>query len=206
MTQIALPFDWPAAESEQDFIVSEANQLAVRHFGHWSLWPVPATILTGPRKSGRSFLGRIFAARSGATLIDDAERVDEEAIFHAWNRAQAEHRPLLLIADAPPPTWHVALPDLASRLAATPQVAILQPDDALMVALIERLLASRGLPVAPGVGQWIAERIERSYVGIHRAVDALDSAAWNRRGRIGTAFAREALVAAAVMEDSSKDE
>ena len=26
-----------------------------------SLWPVPVTILTGPRKSGRSFLGRIFA-------------------------------------------------------------------------------------------------------------------------------------------------
>lgn len=205
MSQIALPFDWPAAESEQDFIVSDANRMAVRHFGHWSLWPVPATILTGPRKSGRSFLGRIFAARAGATLIDDAERVEEEAIFHAWNRAQADHRPLLIIADAPPPTWRIALPDLASRLAATPQVAILEPDDALMTALIERLLAARGLPVAPGVAQWIADRIERSYIGIHRAVDALDSAAWNRRGRIGTAFARDALVAAAVMEDSSKD-
>ena len=205
MMQGALPFDWPAAESEQDFIVSDANQLAVRHFAHWSLWPVPVTILTGPRKSGRSFLGRIFAGRSGATLIDNAERADEEAIFHAWNRAQAEHRPLLLIAGAPPPAWQVTLPDLASRLAATPQIAISEPDDALMTALIERLLVARGLPIGPGVARWIADRIERSYVGIHRAIDALDAAAWSRRGRIGTGFARDALIAAAVIEDSSKE-
>ena len=40
------------------------NADAVRHLGHWSLWPVTATLLTGPRKSGRSLLGRIFAAKS----------------------------------------------------------------------------------------------------------------------------------------------
>ncbi len=205
MSQIALPFDWPAAESEQDFIVSDSNRLAVRHLDHWSLWPVPVTILSGPRKSGRSFLGRLFAARSGAELIDNAERVDEEAIFHAWNRAQSKRHPLLLIADAPPPSWAIALPDLASRLAATPQVAIGEPDDALIAALLERLMAARGLAIGPDVAAWIAQRIERSYIAVHRVVDVLDTAAWSRRGKIGIPFVRDTLKAAAVIEDSSEE-
>jgi len=53
MSQIALPLDWPAGDTEQDYLVSDANRPLIRHFEHWSLWPVMATILTGPRKSGR---------------------------------------------------------------------------------------------------------------------------------------------------------
>lgn len=202
MSQIALPLDWPAPETENDFIVSAANADAVRHFGHWSLWPIMATILTGPRKSGRSFLGRIFAARSGGTLIDGGEEVDEEVLFHAWNRALSDRRPLLIIADSPASGWDITLPDLRSRLAATPHVAIGEPDDALVKALIERLMASRGLSFAPDVPDWITRRIERSYIAIHRAVDLLDQAAWARKRRISIAIAREALISANVIEDS----
>ncbi len=200
MSQIALPLDWPAAENEGDFIVSAANELAVRHIGHWALWPVMATVLTGPRKSGRSFLGRLFAQRGGV-LVDQADRADEEMLFHAWNRAQAEHKPLLMIADAVPPDWTPALPDLKSRLVATPVIRIEEPDDALVTALCERLLAVRGLALGPGAAEWLSRRIERSYVGIHRAVDALDAAAWAHKGRIGIPMAREALIAAGVMEE-----
>lgn len=203
MSQFALPLDWPAAESEQDFIVSSANEAAVRHLSHWSLWPVMATILTGPRKSGRSFLGRIFASR-GARLIDDADQGDEETLFHAWNRAQNERQPLLIVADAPPPLWEVALPDLRSRLAATPVITISEPDDVLMAALFERLMAARGLATGPELAAWLTQRVERSYVGLHRAVDAIDMAALSKRGRVSIPLAREALLAAGVMEDSSK--
>lgn len=204
MNQIALPLDWPAAETEQDFIVAPANALAVRHLSHWALWPVMATVLTGPRKSGRSFLGRLFAQKGGA-LIDGADRVDEEELFHAWNRAQAEHKPLLMIADTVPPEWSPRLPDLRSRLVATPVIRIDEPDDALVVALCERLLGARGLALGPGAGEWLARRIERSYVGVQRAVDAIDAAAWRHRGRVGIPLVREALVVAGVMEESSNN-
>jgi hypothetical protein len=202
VSQIALPLDWPAPEKESDFIVSEANAEAVRHLGHWSLWPVMATVLSGPRKSGRSFLGRIFAARSGGALIDSGEEADEEALFHAWNRALSSRRPLLVIADRPSGEWDVTLPDLRSRLAATPQIAIHEPDDALVRTLLERLMASRGIAFGQDVPEWIGRRIERSYVAIHRAVDALDQAAWARRRKIGIPSAREALIAGNVIEDS----
>ena len=193
MSQIALPFIWPPAEDERDFIQGAANAQAVRQLAHRALWPVCACLLVGPRKSGRSLLGRLFAAQARATLIDDAQDKPEETLFHAWNAAQADRRPLLLIADAAPPAWAVTLPDLLSRLMATPVARILPPDEALSAALVEALLLRRGLPPAGGVAAYVAARIERSYVAIHQAVDALDAAALRRRGAVTLGAAREAL-------------
>jgi hypothetical protein len=200
MNQIALPLDWPEDERDDEFILSDANAAVARHLEHWSLWPVPVTILTGPRKSGRSLIGRLFARKTGGRLLDDAWRADEETLFHAWNAAMETHRPLLIVADAPPPEWSVSLPDLASRFTATPRVAIQPPDDALMTALLERGLARRGLPVPPTLTSWLSARIERSYVGIITAIDALDRAALTRRHRLTVPLARDALVQAGVID------
>ncbi len=202
MSQIALPFEWPADEDERDFIVTDANRLAARHLEHWSLWPVMASVLIGPRKSGRSLIGRIFAAKSGGTLIDNADRHDEEALFHAWNAAQAARRPLLMIADEAPGHWSVGLPDLRSRLVASPLVAIGPPDDALAGPLIEKLLTTRGLFAAPEVVRYLTPRIERSYVAVGRLVDALDEVALERRQRITIPLARAALAAIGFIDES----
>ena len=202
MSQIGLPLIWPADEDERDFHLTDANAAVARHLAHWSLWPVCATILTGPRKSGRSLIGRIFAYQRGGTLIDDAERRPEEEIFHAWNRAQAVRRPLLIVADAAPPSWQVTLPDLRSRLAATPRVAIEEPDEALAGLLLEKLLGRRGLALAPEVRAYLLRRIERSYVAIDRLVEALDQAALSRRSRITVPIARAALGMMGVIDDS----
>lgn len=202
MNQIGLPFAWPAADEDRDFCRGAANADAVRHLEHRGLWPVMATLLTGPRKSGRSLIGRIFAAQSGGTLIDGAEDAAEEAIFHAWNRAQADRRPLLLIADAPPPAWAIRLPDLRSRIAATPHVAIAEPDDALAAALFEKLLARRGLAAGAEVIAYLIPRIERSYVAILRTVDALDALSLAQRRRLTVPLARQVLIEAGVIDDS----
>lgn len=200
MNQIALPLDWPEGERDDEFILSDANAAVARHLEHWSLWPVPVTILTGPRKSGRSLVGRLFARKTGGRLLDDAWRADEETLFHAWNAAMETHRPLLIVADAPPPEWAVSLPDLASRFTATPRVAIQPPDDALMTALLERGLARRGLPVPPTLTAWLSARIERTYVGIISAIDALDRAALSRQHRLTVPLARDALMQAGVID------
>lgn len=202
MNQIALPLDWPEDESDDKFILSDANAAVARHLEHWALWPVPATILTGPRKSGRSLLGRLFARKTGGRLFDDAWRQDEEALFHAWNSAMASHRPLLIIADTAPPDWHITLADLASRLVATPRIAIMPPDDVLLRALLERGLVRRGLVPPPQLVSWLTLRIERSYVGILAAIDALDRAALSRQHRLTVPLAREALMQAGVIDPS----
>ena len=196
VNQIALPFDWPVADKDEDFLISEANRAAFDHFQRWSLWPVMATLLTGPRKSGRSLLGRIFVRKTGGRLFDDAEEHEEEELFHAWNEAQSSRKPLLIVAAAPPPRWEVTLPDLRSRLAATPQIAIAPPDDALLAALILKLLGDRGIAAPPEIATFLVPRIERSYVGVLRAVDALDRAVLSHHKRLTVPVAKRALIEA----------
>ncbi|HEY1145856.1 MAG TPA: chromosomal replication initiator DnaA [Allosphingosinicella sp.] len=200
MSQIALPLDWPVADRDEDFLISDANRAAFEHFKHWSLWPVMATILTGPRKSGRSLLGRIFVRKTGGRLFDDAEEHEEEALFHAWNEAQAKRRPLLIVADEPPPVWAIRLPDLRSRLTATPQVRIEQPDDALLGDLIVKLLGDRGVAAPPELADYLVPRIERSYVTIQRIVDVLDHAMLSQNRRMTVPMARRALVEAGLIK------
>ena len=193
MAQIALPLDWPVADKEEDFLLSESNRAAFDHLRRWSLWPVMATLVTGPRKSGRSLLGRLFVRKTGGRLFDNAEDHDEEALFHAWNEAQLSRRPLLIVADSPPPLWRVTLPDLRSRLSATPHVAIADPDDTLIGDLIVKLLGDRGIAVPPEVPAFIVPRIERSYVAVLQVVAARDRAALSHHRRMTVAMAKRAL-------------
>ena len=206
MAQLALPLAWPDGAGTGDYFVSEANRPVVRHLEHWSLWPVMATIITGPRKSGRTLLARSFVLRCGGELADNAERADEEALFHAWNRAQARRRPLILVADQAPPEWTAALPDLRSRLAATPVMRIAEPDEPLVGQLIEKLCLDRGLAAPPELLRYLVPRIERSYWAVNRTVEALDELAYRHRQRLTVPLARRALIAIGVIDASRSEE
>jgi len=198
--QIALPLDWPQGSDDSRFIVGEANRAAFEHFQRWSLWPVRSTVLTGPRRSGRSLLARSFVARVGGRLFDDAQRHDEEALFHAWNQAQESGRPLVLVADEAPPGWSPALPDLRTRLAVTPVIRIEQPDDALFAALIQRLFADRGLHLPAEALRYATMRVMRDYWTAERVVEAIDRFAIAERARLSIPTVRRALVSAGLID------
>nr|WP_294167285.1 DnaA/Hda family protein [uncultured Sphingomonas sp.] len=198
--QFALPLDWPQGSDESRFIIADANREAVTHFGRWSTWPVKATILTGPRRSGRSLLARSFVQRVGGRLFDDAERHDEEALFHAWNGAQESGRPLVMVADRVPPEWTPKLPDLRTRLAVTPAVRIGEPDDRLFAALIRRLFADRGLHLPDEPLRYAAARVTRDYWTAERVVQAVDGFAIAERARLTLPTVRRALAQAGLIE------
>jgi hypothetical protein len=199
VSQIALPLGWPDDPGGDAFVVTPSNARAVHQLDHWGAWPVITAILTGPPRSGRSLLARVFAAKSGGTVIDDAEGVDEAELFHAWNRAQASHRPLVIVAAALPPAWAVALPDLRSRLAASPHAAIDPPDDALVRALLARRFLSRGLDARPDLIDWLAARIERRHAVIEQVVALLDRDVTERQRRLSIPLARTTLGAAGLV-------
>ncbi|WP_299328003.1 chromosomal replication initiator DnaA [Parasphingopyxis sp.] len=193
MSQIALPLDWPESGRDDAFIVDESNTEAVKHLDNWSLWPVQTSLLTGPRKSGRSTLGRIFARKSGGSVIDDADLSEEEALFHAWNAAQAEHRPLLIIADEPPPRWEIALPDLRTRIAASPKVRIAEPSDALIANRLHQHFGERGLAMPDTAIDYLLKRMDRSHYALFQIIETLDRMVFERRGRITRDIARAAM-------------
>lgn len=199
--QIALPLDWSAGGvNDGPLIVGTSNADAVRYLRHVSTWPVRTAVLTGPRGSGRSLMGRLFARETGGRVIDGHDSVSEEAIFHAWNAAQTSGKPLLIIADAPPADWDVTLPDLASRLRAVPVLTIGDPDDCLARDLIDALFAQRGVALAPGVASYIVPRMERSYAMIHRIVAALDAASLEKGGGISIRLTRETLLSQGLID------
>ena len=197
--QIALPLGWPPRPRDDAFLVTASNARAVHLLDHWGAWPVMTALLIGPRKSGRSLLARIFANKSGGTIIDDAEAAPEEHLFHAWNRAQAARRPLLIVADRAPPAWAVSLPDLRSRLAACAVAEIGAPDDELVRALLANEFTRRALDARPDLIAWLAGRLERSHLAVMRAVDVLDQAALETRRRLSIPLARDALAAAGLI-------
>lgn len=206
MNQLRLPLQHPEGARTDEFIVGEANSRVVHHLEHWGTWPVMAALMIGPRKSGRSLLARLFTKRAGGQMIDDAERAPEAAIFHAWNLAQADHKPLLLVADTAPPQWSVRLPDLRSRLAATPVLRIEEPDDELFAAVLRQQFFRRELDAREDVIAWIVRRVERTYLSLTRILDAVDNAAVHRdTRRVTIPLARPALQAAGLLVQSQRE-
>jgi hypothetical protein len=201
--QIALPLDWPQSDGDSRFILSQANRDAFEHFRKWSMWPVKATILTGPRRSGRTLLARTFVERVGGRLFDDAERRDEEELFHAWNQSQDTGRPLIMVTDEVPPAWAPALPDLKTRLAVTPVARIDLPDDALFAALIQLFFADRGLHVPTEALRFMADRLHRDYWTAERAVEAVDRFAIAERARLSLPTIRKALMEARLIGEAA---
>lgn len=202
MTQLRLPLGLPEA-SETEFLVGESNIRAVQQLERWATWPVMAALLVGPRKSGRSLLARIFAAKNGGHIFDDADRAKETDVFHAWNRAQQERRPLLMVAEAAMPDWQVNLPDLRSRLAASPLLEIGPPDDVLIPKLIERAFERHLLHAKPDVAAWLSRRIERSHIAILRVADVLETEADQR---LTIPMVRQVLEGAGLLTRPQEDE
>jgi chromosomal replication initiation ATPase DnaA len=107
----------------------------------------------------------------------------------------AEHGSSALIAAREPPArWPVRLPDLASRLAALPAVAIGAPDDRLLGAVIAKLFRDRQLHVGVEVVDYLVARMERSLSAAQTIVAALDRAALAGRRPVTVALARGVLM------------
>lgn len=203
-SQLSLSLELPAGAREDMFLVGQSNAAAIHHLDHWSTWPVKAALLVGPRKSGRTLLGRMFAAKTNAVIADDAERWSEIDLFHAWNRAQTDARPLLIIADAPPPVWPIELPDLRSRIGATPVLRIDAPDDVLIDTLLQYLFDRKELIAAPDLVRWLGRRVARSHLAVLRVVEALEEDAMLRSTRrLTVPAARSALAGSPLLANDA---
>lgn len=205
--QLPLPLAWhgEGGGALAGFVTGTSNADAVRHILRFAEWTAPATLLIGPAGSGRSTLSALFLAQHGGAVVDGLAGADEEALFHAWNRAQAFGHKMLIIMNNIADVATVRLPDLATRLATAPVVTIGAPDDCLMRDLIEHLLVRRGLNLAPQTAAYVAARIERSYDAIHAAVAAIDAQALASGNGVGIRSARTALIAAGLYGGDAED-
>lgn len=193
MSQIALPLAQRQAADPDRIVVGNANRTMIEALGDPAAWPFRTAILTGPARSGKSLLGRWFAAQDKGDVIDGADRIDETELFHRWNRAQEDGRPLLLISDAQP--WEITLADLRSRLGAALHLEIASPDDDMVAGLIESLAAQRALVLGDGALSYLVPRVTRSFAGIERLVATIDRLSMERKAPATLSIWRDALEA-----------
>lgn len=193
MRQIVLPLTDPAPGSAPRIVVGAANARVVEALSDPSGWPFRTAVLVGPPRSGKSLLAGWFAAQGLGEAIDDADAMDEAALFHRWNRAQEEHRPLLIVSNAVQGEWNIALPDLRSRLGAALHLEIGPPDDAMLADLIALHAEMRGLMLDDSAAQYLVPRCERSHMGVERLVATIDRVSLERKQPPTLAVWREAL-------------
>lgn len=193
MSQLPLPIDWSERGDTGSLLMTAANADALALLRDWQRWPSPATLLVGPPRSGRSLLGRLFAAESGGSLVDDADQVDETQLFNLWNAARDGGRSLLLIAREVPPLWAISLPDLRTRLATAAVARIAEPDEDVSAALIAHGLERAGSAFAPGLPEFIARRVTRCYETIDRVVGVLNAESLASTRKLTIASARNLL-------------
>ena len=218
--QLPLDLGFASSYAAADYLVSASNADAYAWLERWPDWPAAGLALSGPPGCGKTHLAHLWRERSRATILDasalasadpseilassPACAVDglaagalgdaaERALLHLCNMANERRGHLLLCAELPPARWPVALPDLRSRLAALPCVAIAPPDDGLLEALLAKLFADRQLAVDRGTVIFIVARVERSFDAARRLVDAIDRAALASQRRPSLGLVREIM-------------
>ena len=190
MRQLPLPL---AGAAPARIVVGNANATILDAFAHPQAWPFRSAVLSGPPRSGKSLLARWFAQTGLGEAIDDADSMDETALFHRWNRAQESGTPLLIVSSAGEGGWQVALPDLASRLGGSLHLEIGAPDEAMMAELIALHAELRGFSLGEDAAAYLVPRAERSHVGVERLVAAIDRISLERKQAPTLAVWREAL-------------
>jgi chromosomal replication initiation ATPase DnaA len=222
--QIPLDLGHRAALGREDFLVAPSNRDAVAWLDLWPRWPAPGLVVWGPEACGKTHLAEVWRARSGAhvlaaaavvgeapallgaaraLVIEKPDRgVDERALLHLYNYLAGEGGSLLITARTPVMQWSIRLPDLRSRLAALPAVAVGAPDDALIEAVMVKQFADRQLRVAPEVIAYLVPRLDRSLATVRRLVAALDETALAAGRGITVPLAREVLHSMGIREST----
>lgn len=125
------------------------------------------------------------------TVIGDLDW--ERALFTLWGDIQERQGRLLVAAQSPPALLTWALPDLASRFAASAIYPLKPLDEAEQQAALKLHARCRGLEVPEETSRWLQRHFPRDMVKLQQLLDQLDEETLIAQRRLTVPFIREVL-------------
>lgn len=136
---------------------------------------------------------QLFAENHCLIIENLNENIDEEALFHLYNLYSNEGGNILFTAKQAPARLHFKLPDLQSRLNIVPAVAISEPDDKLLAALLIKLFMDRQLLVSHEIINYIVVNMQRSFAYARKLVAEIDHISMAYKRAVSVAIVKEAI-------------
>lgn len=216
MHQTSFSFKNNNPYNSDEFIKSESNLLAYKTIHSWpnSVWgvnPYPkAVILKGLKSSGKTFLAKIWAAKSGALIINSLKNfnekaienykafviedldhdLNEEIILHNFNIIH-EHNKYLLITLSKIPD--IILPDLRSRINSVNIINIDAPDDELLKIFIFKLFSDYSVVVTEEIINYLIKILPREFSSIISNIQKINEYALMHKRKITIPLIKKAL-------------
>jgi len=194
-------------DNELNFFVNQTNFYA---FNALINNDTKYSFLYGPKKSGKSYLSKIWSKKNNAIeyknnyevvlnlhaniLIDNLIFYDQEKIFHIVNNCILNNSKILITSDIKINSIDFKFNDLSSRLKTFSNLEIDQPNDEMLLAILTKLLIDKQFIINSNqIFEYILRRVDRSYQGINEIVKKLDKLSLEKKRQLTIPLIKEIL-------------
>ncbi|CAN1596172.1 DnaA ATPase involved in DNA replication initiation [Candidatus Pelagibacterales bacterium] len=213
--QIVFKFPEKSFYFEEDFCVGENNYEAYKLIKEWPNWSFKGINIYGPKKSGKSYLTKIFSDKTNSKIfdgrnvnkdhldlilnqkvliIDNVELFNDEVFFQTiLNDFISKNKFIYLTSNKLAGSISFKLKDLISRLNSLVAVAITNPSDDLFYQILTKMLSDKQINITAKEVNFILKNIERSYDAASKFVQNLDELSLLYKKKINTKIINKAL-------------
>jgi chromosomal replication initiation ATPase DnaA len=213
--QIVFKFPDKSFYYEEDFCIGENNYEAYKLIKEWPNWTFKGINIYGPKKSGKSYLTKIFSDKTDSKvfegrninkdnlklilnqkvlIIEDIEVFNDEVLFQTiLNDFISKNKFIYLTSSKLAGSISFKLKDLISRLNSLAAVVITNPSDDLFSQILTKMLSDKQINITPKEVNFILKNIERSYDAASKFVKNLDELSLLYKKKINTKIINQAL-------------
>ena len=213
--QIVFKFPDKSFYYEEDFCVGENNYEAYKLIKEWPNWSFKGINVYGPKKSGKSYLTKIFSDKTkskifdsrninknnldfilsqNVLIIEDIDFFNDEVLFQTiLNDFISKNKFIYLTSNKLSGSIRFKLKDLISRLGSLVAVAITNPSDELFYQILTKMLSDKQINITKKEVDFVLKNIERSYEAASKFVKNLDELSLLYKKKINTKIINQAI-------------
>ena len=213
--QIVFKFPDKSFYYEEDFCIGENNYEAYKLIKEWPNWSFKGINVYGPKKSGKSYLTKIFSDKTkskifdsrninknnldlilsqNVLIIEDIDFFNDEVLFQTiLNDFISKNKFIYLTSNKSSGSIRFKLKDLISRLSSLVAVAITNPSDELFYQILTKMLSDKQINITKKEVDFILKNIERSYEAASKFVKNLDELSLLYKKKINTKIINQAI-------------